>query len=283
MIHTCQLCEAEVPHDRYVCAGCETAAAADLATIATLAAAGLAVVARQARHGTGPAVRAVGDPLPLDLAASDTLAAVRSQVTTWARHVAETRGLTPGTAARVEGPLCARWDCGHRSCAARRLWALAGHGDSLVAASGWLTRHLGWLAHRREADEALSGLREARRSLQRLVDAPARRHYLGPCGEPTEDGECPGELWARAGADEVRCVACRAVHDVAARRAWLDGLVATGLYCARDIQDAYGIAASKIRTWAARGRLAPRGRDRLGRRLWPLGEVRELDARRRMA
>ena len=90
----CVICERPMPDTAFACHACGQRIARQLATIAELTPDARAVAARQTRRG--PAVRGNGHerPLPIDLAAGARLDAVQNELTTWARHVAEERGLT---------------------------------------------------------------------------------------------------------------------------------------------------------------------------------------------
>jgi hypothetical protein len=61
---------------------------------------------------------------------------------------------------------------------------------------------------------------------RRAVDRPAERVFTGPCWAtyPDEEGReitCLTDLYARVGADNVRCPTCYTEHPVAERRVWL--------------------------------------------------------------
>jgi hypothetical protein len=184
--------------------------------------------------------------LPIDLAASNVGDSVRNTLTTWARLVAEHTGADP-PAGMAE---LTRWLAGRCDWARYQTWASEWH-DEL-----WYAAGLMW----------------------RAVDrAPARR-YLGPCMQPDGlTGQCPGDLYARPGADTVTCQQCGTRHSVADRKQWLDGLVLDYTYTAAEIAAAYPVVkANTIRQWAVRGQLAAHGADRHKRPLYLLGDVLAL-------
>lgn len=180
--------------------------------------------------------------LPVDLRAADVADGVRGTATTWARVVAGETGADP-----------------------------PGATPELL---GWLAGRLEWARHQQWAVEALDELGDAAARVARAVDRPVPTMWLGPCLEPDGlSGQCAGELHARAGAARVRCGTCGSVHDAAARRGWLEGLVREHTYTAAEIAAAVGVRADRIRQWASRGRILQRGADRYGRPLYRLRDV----------
>ena len=184
--------------------------------------------------------------LPFNETASEVAGSIRNTLTTWARVVEEHTGADP-PAGMAE---LTRWLAGRCDWARYQTWASEWH-DEL-----WYAAGLMW----------------------RAIDrAPARR-YLGPCMQPDGlTGQCPGDLYARAGADTVRCPECGTAHSVVDRKQWLDGLVLDYAYTATEIEAAYGhIKRNTIYKWAARGQLAAHGADRHKRPLYLLGDVLAL-------
>ena len=145
------------------------------------------VIARQTRYGAGS--RGGRErPLPVDLAASADFDAVENTLTTWFRHVAETRP-------PLTGPAC--MGCGHDSCEAIRDRQPPA---TLADATRWLARQIGWLRVRPEAEEAFDELHDACRILARLVDRPGAPglRLVGMC-------DCGRILYAPHGRDTVTC------------------------------------------------------------------------------
>jgi hypothetical protein len=93
MTPTCVVCGKPTP-DGYACQGEITRAAGQLREIAELTGPARDVAHGQtSRGGTGGSGKP-GSRLPLDLGATARLDAVENTLATWARHIAETRGVT---------------------------------------------------------------------------------------------------------------------------------------------------------------------------------------------
>lgn len=255
-MHTCTVCDRNAVDSpaAYACAACTSTAQRALADIADATPAARDVAARASRRGAP--IRGHGDArLPINLAAVARLDAIQAALTTWARHIAEERGIQPPSAA-VDGRTG------------------AGSGDPLQTAARWLTGHLDWLRHRPEAAEAYRDIAAARRVIHGIAAGPSERRWLGQCGQPDEHGqECAADLYGRVGATTATCRACGARHDVDERRAWLDSVAREHAYTPREIEAAYGIRAGTIRVWAHRRLIAA---DADGR--YPLGAVLDLAA-----
>jgi hypothetical protein len=133
------------------------------------------------------------------------------------------------------------------------------------------------------------------RQLLTAADTPAPRLYLGTClADPLNTGiPCPEEVYAVDHTDQgkdhlcdrcrtTRCHTCGTEHDVAQRRAWLaealDDRLATASDIARGLATTTGtgVREDQIRWWERSGRLASHGRDQGGRRLYRVGDVRDL-------
>jgi hypothetical protein len=85
-------CNRPVP-DGYAAPACADRARQQLAEIADLVPAARDVAHRQARRGSGGGSGKPGSSLPIDLGATARLDAVTNTLLTWARHIAETRGV----------------------------------------------------------------------------------------------------------------------------------------------------------------------------------------------
>lgn len=183
------------------------------------------------------------EPLIIDPAAIDTKDAVWSTLTTWARHVAETRSV------EVAGTPMA-----------------------------FLARQADWLMHRREAEEALDELASACHLAEALVD----NHGTGLAFCGTCD-VCGRDMLAPAGSSQAYCRPCRLVYSMDGRRAWLLDQLDSQLAGAADLARALSTAgvevkAATIRKWAERGRLVSRGSDTGGQALYAVRDVRDLVA-----
>jgi hypothetical protein len=286
---TCATCTEPDPTGGYVCASCVRSVADLLVTVADLGPALHATIARQRGRGLGGGARSRDRPLPVDLAAAEKDAVASGVLTTWARHVLEAR---PGSGVwlrEVVGPTCSSGGCTHRTCAAIRANGGLDREHPAALSALVLAGELEWLRRRSEAAEALDDLGVACRELVRLVDIPPESVYAGPCWADVQIGadlvQCQAELYARLGADVVRCPACRADHAVAERREWLLGQVYDVLATAATIAGAMTslvrpVTVDMIDGWERRTRLHVRGHDRDGRRLFRVGDVAAILAER---
>lgn len=311
-------------HDQaYVCAGCARVYELQLGDVPALLGELDTTRVRLARIGD-PGGGSGDRPPPWHEKAAVALVNLQNTITTLARHISDTRGRpVPLAVALLSGPPCAAGWCAHPSCRDLRGDAPTGH---WAAAAVWLLGHVEWLRHRPEGPEWMLALGLDVERARRVIDRQADRWYAGPCGEPTDaivggcscqchgagpgtpcdmvggcglewhrPVRCPGELYARPGADFVDCPACGAQFDVKARREWLlnsarDALAGAALIGALLADpdrpgDAVKLAA-RIRKWAERGRLVPhsytpwgRNDDESEERLHPryrVGDVQDL-------
>jgi hypothetical protein len=160
--------------------------------------------------------------------------------------------------------------------------------DPLIAAAQFLSAQLDWLRHATDemgqpyAAGVFAEIRDCASRMRGVVEGPADRRYLGPCGAVREhqdlcghgkadpcfaddftdececwchDGEpdtCEGDVYARDGAPAGHCRTCGATVDTGERRAWLDGQVNDSdlVWTASGIADALNINFKTIRGWA---------------------------------
>lgn len=135
--------------------------------------------------------------IPPDLAAADAYDDIANTITTWARHICETRGVELPARRPLLGPLCDQgYDCPHPSCAGVRFRKPpAAVGEAAL----WLATQAEWLRHRPEAAEAFDELTDACSRLARLVDRPgAGEQLVGMC-------DCGKILYAPHGRTHVVC------------------------------------------------------------------------------
>lgn len=273
-------CDRPLDGTAYACRACAEHLADRLHTAANLAGDLETTIARLGRTSThNPTTDR--HPQPANLDAAHDAEAVRNTVTTWARHVADTRGLAVHLYGHhVVGPLCrAGWGCRHHSCADIRTRRTA---DPLAATMRWLATQVTWLRHRPEAEEAVDELLDACRLTERTVDRRGPRWYAGPCDAQLPGGQtCDTDLHAPTGAQVVRCPACGAEYDADARRNWLLDLADDSLHHAELIARALtglGVlcTGSTVRNLAHRGRVTAHGHDTAGRPLYRVGDVREV-------
>jgi hypothetical protein len=251
---TCPRC-GRPARDGFVCHADSLSLAEDLREAAGHAEDAWTVIARQARYGGGSRVGR-DQPLPVNLTASADRAAADNTITTWARHIADTRNTE-----RAHGPTCAT-NCEHRSCDNIRYQQTP---TALPEAARWLAGQLGWLRGRPEAAEAFDELHYACQVLVRLVDVPGRGgdRLVGMC-------DCGRILYAPHGRDIVQCRAsnCGASWNVAESQQILrdhldDRLVAPGeaahlgayLDTDRSVKQIHALVTS----WGKRQRLEPHG------------------------
>lgn len=152
--------------------------------------------------------------------------------------------------------------------------------DAAVWLSGWPSL----LALHPAADELHADITGLADQIRYRVDRRPDRVYSGPCGAPTDEGPCPGHLYAHAGAAVVACPVCRAGHDVAERREWMTDrardLLLTApvaLGWARLLLD-HAVPSGTWRSWLSRRRFLARDADRVGRPLYRFGDVVDLVA-----
>jgi hypothetical protein len=252
---TCDLDGRPVDGTAYVCSPCSDKTRADLLRIVDLAGDVEAAILKLVRYG-GAGQGSGERPVPFDDVRAERAAAVGNTLATWARHVAEARG--------VEIP--------HRPGVP---------GAAVVA--GWLADQLEWLRHQREAAEAMSDLREAAREVERIVDRPRDRWYAGPAGRICLPAA--GARWSCTRCrvrGTVRCPECKAEHDAAARKQWLldearDALVHAELMAraltALDIED---VTPARVRGMARHGRLMAKGTNSAGDPTYRVGDVLDV-------
>jgi hypothetical protein len=160
--------------------------------------------------------------------------------------------------------------------------------DPLIAAARFLSAQLDWLRHATDdqggpyAAAVFAEIRDCASRLRGLVEGPADRRYLGPCGAERQHGglcgtgkadpcfaddftddcecwchngeheTCEGDVYGVAGAQTGRCRTCKAVYQQADRRIWLDEQVSGSdlAWTARGIADALSINVKTVRAWA---------------------------------
>lgn len=235
----CVICGRPTP-DGEACVACAVDRPRQLlAEIQDMLPAATDVAHRQARHGTSTGGHGKpGSALPIDLGATARLDGVRTALTTWARHIAEERGVT-----------------------------VAGDGEPILVAARWLADHCEWLRHREECPEFLGDVEACARIVRGIARGPAERDYLGPCGasliaefaEGSADTErCEGDVYGPIGGTMGRCQDCGAQYDQADRLDWRGKQLADKLadqpIPARDIAYALRLNVKTIRSWASERR-----------------------------
>jgi hypothetical protein len=147
--------------------------------------------------------------------------------------------------------------------------------------SRWLLARLDRIRVHPAAEQIVDEIGYAVTEARKAVDRAPERLYAGPCLTPTDTGKCAGELYAKPGAESVKCRDCETVHDLEERRTWL--LAAAEDYLAHAAliaQAVTGLGApvtpERIRKWAERGRITARTVDLEGRALYRVGDVIDL-------
>ncbi|MBF6399765.1 hypothetical protein IU438_28765 [Nocardia cyriacigeorgica] len=233
--------------------------------------------ANRSRGGEVPLpVRAAGsliEPTPFGAAmvGDYELAAINNVIGTWARLLAETLAVDPylGGAALVAATDARRGPHTDDRTGA----ALPATAPSVVAqAAVWLAGHRHALRAHEAAPELLRDIIRAVDALERLVDRPVERRYLGACPAELADGTvCGYEL--RTEIDEngrpqtwVRCAraSCRTQYEVAAIETKARKLAEQQLYTLADLvrlTAAIGAPVPKptLYRWAKERRIEPRG------------------------
>ena len=254
-------CGAPTGDGTTLCRACTTRLAADLDQVTWLERELTTVLARQAVYGDRAGGRSAEHPLPYDPRASEAAWVLRDTLTNVARALGPqppaNRPESAGDATKPSG------------------WAdPLGTGVSAARIARSLAQRLDTIRRHPEAyllaDEVHAAVTQARR----VIDRPPARVYVGHC-------PCHTDLYARPGAASVRCTGCGTTYDVAQRRAELleaaHDRLATATEIARLLK-ALGldVSASRIRGYAHRGRLTPRGRNHEDDPLYRVGDVLDL-------
>lgn len=242
MTQVCPRCTR--PTANAICETCHTQLLRDLAALPDLEAELVTQLARLARYGTAASLaRSAERPLPYDLGASITLAAMRNTVTTWARYVGEQRASA---------------------------WHATLDPIVVIAAHNWRTDE--------GAAELGQDLEDLRADITRRIDCPPGRRYLGVCDLADEHGvKCTGDVYA-VGSEPPACIVCRSTHDPEQRLALIRERAQDQLVTAVEAAAALSIKPELIRKWAHRGRIQAHG-SRDGHRVYRFAEVatRALD------
>lgn len=159
-------------------------------------------------------------------------------------------------------------------------------GNALARSCTWLLWHAHQIATHPLAADAWREFTAIARDLEKLVDRPEDRVYVGPCWHKpggTDDGDgCPADLYAKPGADEVQCVLCGNVIGVKARRQWLEDHFESMELTAADASRALAtiglsVSGEVIRQWATRGHVVSPGRvtiDGRSRAVYRFGDLK---------
>lgn len=245
------------------------------------------------RTASGPiALPATG--LPLDLAAADLLGVARNTISTWCRHLCETRGLDfaavvdgwpahrPAAQASPPAPLFGpvHLVCSHASCwrikasttppkPPRRPAGETRSSDQRMLT--WLLRNLSAIAQDEAADQLAGDMRWLRQRIETAIDNAEPRVFAGTCNATSARTEiiggtvyitptvCGHTLLADPDLVTVTCESCGTGYDVADRQAEMLEHMRHSLMRAAHIVDvlrAYGldITLERLKNWIGRDR-----------------------------
>jgi hypothetical protein len=251
----CLACERPMPSgdQRLACQGCWNRLERDLAQMPALLDELDATLARQGVTGSRNGGRGSEKPLPYDLGASTAHQLLVETLAPWVRlgleahpDAAWTEMTTPRALARA------------------------------------LLRLHGWLQTTEDGHLAVDEIRYAVHQAERAIDVHEERVYAGPCTADVEGEACPADLYAKRGAEVVRCRTCGTEWDVHARHEYLvelarDRLVTTTEACrAVKTYTSGHLTPELVRQWKRRGRAVPHSHDGDGRDLWRLGDLVDL-------
>jgi hypothetical protein len=184
--------------------------------------------------------------------ASDRLDAVRNCLTTWVRHIADSRGIVFVRVTFI-GPL----PTGHVRMAA-----------TTPALITFLRTHVQSIACDEAAGELLGDLAGHVRAIEKIVNRPDRHVWLGACPTWHESTRrnCGTPLWAREDAIEVRCDRCRTTHACDRLKLMLFSDLerekvpwANILRANKSQPEDRQIPERTLQSWRRMGRLMPRG------------------------
>lgn len=240
----CPGCLPRTTSEGHACTPCVMHTDDQLTAITELAPDARLVAAGLARADAGLAIGKPASRPPLNPDATDAVHHVHNRLTTLARDIAATRGLTvPDAGAR----------------------------DPIVVAARWLRQQRDWIRHAADdqgapyAITAYLDIRDCASRLRSVVNGPADQRFLGPCGALIVQADdlkvtCDGDIYGRPGAGKGTCRTCGATVDQAERRIWLDEQVRSAdlVWTAVGIADALSLNVKTVRTWANQ-RIAPNG------------------------
>lgn len=226
-------------------------------------------------------------PLPIDIAAADLLGKARSTLTTWIRHLAETRGIP----VRIDDA-------------------------TRAGLTAWLLRNIDAVRHDEAAGVIHQQLTALRDEMRRAIDSAPSRIFAGPCTNiadrvtvtivggtrwtQTETGPCGRDLYAmpwrrddgaKGEPRNIRCdghrgdgKGCGASYTYAEREDFLRDSIEDALMPLDVLRAAVPKlfpavvmpSAATWRSWLFRGRIEARGVDRQGRELVRGGDVMVL-------
>lgn len=299
----CQVCEADA-RGAFLCKPCtrqlEQAIAelpadlADLQAVATRQAAGPLGLGHGRQWDGPPADGALGDA-PWDYApgAADQLWAAGNTLSTWIRHLCETRKVDPPQAAR------GTWTTRRELTVARNRWAwrvtpvfTPSPEQPVGPLCTWLLDNLDAIRYDEAAGQIhdeITGLHEENRRW--AIGKAGTEDYYGLCDatqvgfELGDDGQlvpvaatCGADLYATEGEQRVKCGACGTPYTLAQRRLALRVELADSIGTIREVVAALlhvgrYVSAEGINSAIRRGRVPVRGVNGHGHRIVRVGDV----------
>ena len=247
----CRRCGRSTRDEAYACDHCGDLLARALGDVHWLEEQIEITIARQkgATYDGSPSPGAE-KPLPINLPASEARESLRALLVSWIKLCAEE---------------------GVRSTSTSDAYPR----DTLAAMSYWLLWRVdGLLLHEAGAD-AVDEITDAVATCHRMVDRPPEREYVGPCAM------CARDLYCRPGDKSGACRQCGAEWTFLERGEWMKAQMAGRLVTAREASTMLGrlnlpTAQGTIDKWRERKRIAERGHNTQGHRLYQWDELRAL-------
>lgn len=277
---TCTAGDCDRPADGYLCHRCgqilEKILAELPATLTDLQTT-LTRQARTSRSGGGKPTKAAASPLPFDVHASELADRARNGLSTWIRHLVESRGVEV-----IEGPTHPPGGCQHDSCRIIRNRAPVIERTEDMAL--WLVQYIETIRQDEVAADLLTQLQGIQSELRAAVDNREAK-FAGQCTAILSESElavtvagteagaltvaveqsppveriCGATLRMRPNSKTVTCKACGAEYPTLeiSRRILMQSqdYQGTATFIANALTDAgYPVKAETIRKWAQRSR-----------------------------
>jgi len=194
-------------------------------------------------------------PLPFSESASLLMDNVHGMLTTWVRHVCESRGIPVSRAFAVTS----------------------------ARMSAWLSCHVDAIAQDEAAGEIYGDVEGAVEQIERVINRPVPDRYLGPCPVIGENNEvCNAQLTTSRDASNVECQRCHTLHSVTALH---EAQMRTTDQMSFTISELYRLILPvmreyvpdrTLRHWRSTGALVPTGYDSDNEPRFLLADVRAL-------
>jgi hypothetical protein len=154
-------------------------------------------------------------------------------------------------------------------------------GHVLARACTWLLWHVHDITVHPQAGDAHRAFTDVAGAIEKLVDRPEDRVYVGPCFQVIDGTECRTDMYAKPGDRVVQCASCGHVVGVEERRAWLadhlEEVELTSIEACRALaRIGVEVDDSQVRGWATRGALTSRGKVKKDGRMRPVYRVGDV-------